>query len=100
MINIANILENAQKASYLVAQRHVKRKKLHTTEELILPSVVKLCEVMLEAEAASKLRTAPFSNDTVTRRTEELWDDLQSQLMDRFSSILYLNMQLCDSCFF
>ena len=66
----------------MVAQQIAKCKKPHTIgEELILPAVVEMCEIMLEKEAANKLIAVPLSNDSVRRRIEDLSDDIESQLL-------------------
>lgn len=92
MVNLATIPEKAHKASYLVALRIAKSKKPHTIgEELILPSAVEMCEVMLGSEAANKLKSIPLSNDTVKRRIELLSVDIQSQLLDRLFNCPFLH---------
>ncbi|XP_060774418.1 SCAN domain-containing protein 3-like [Neoarius graeffei] len=98
LTKLATTSERAQKASYLVAQRIAKHKKAHTiAEELILPSAVDMCEVMIRTEAANKLKRVPLSNDTVRQRIDDLSDDILSQLLGRLRCSGQYSIQLDES---
>ncbi|CAK6977529.1 SCAN domain-containing protein 3-like [Scomber scombrus] len=98
LVNLATTSQKALKASYLVAQRIAKSKKPHSIgQELVLPAAVEMCEAVLGAEAANKLKVVPLSNDTVKRRIEELSADIQSQLLDRLRSCEQFSIQLDES---
>ncbi|CAL9683899.1 unnamed protein product [Knipowitschia caucasica] len=98
MVELTSVSEKAQMASYLVAQRIAKCKKPHTIgQQLLLPAAVDMCEVILGAEAANKLKVIPLSNDTVRRRIQELAADIEAQLLDRLRSCEQFSIQLDES---
>ncbi|XP_058855396.1 zinc finger BED domain-containing protein 5-like [Acipenser ruthenus] len=95
MTNITTVPEKALKASFLTALRIPMSKKAHTIgEELILPAAVEMCEVMVSEDAAKKLKDIPLSNDTVSRRIEELSSDLKCQLTERLCTCEKFAIQL------
>lgn len=58
--------------------------------DLVLPAAADMREVLLGPDAANKLKTVPFSDDTVKRRIKELSTDIQGQLAVRFCFANYL----------
>ena len=61
-------------ASYKVAHLLEKRKKAHTdVEPVIAPSVSIIVETMLGSDAAAKVSKVPLSNDTISKRIENLF---------------------------
>ncbi|KAK7918919.1 hypothetical protein WMY93_010203 [Mugilogobius chulae] len=56
-----------------------------------------MCEILLGAEAANKLKVIPLSNDTVRRRIYELSADIEEQLLDRLRSCEQFSIQLDES---
>ena len=76
--------EKFMKASYLVALRVARSKKAHTiAENLILPAAVDMCEAVLDGECAKKLKQISLSNNTISRRIDEISNDIKAQLLDR-----------------
>lgn len=74
-------------ASYKVAQLIAKRKKAHTdAESIIAPAVAIIVETMLGKEATEKVKKVPLSNDTISRRIEDLSSDLKKQIVEHFES--------------
>ena len=58
-------------ASYKVSYSVARCKKPHTiAEELILPAATDLVSIMVEENAAKKLKDVPLSNNTTCRRIE------------------------------
>ncbi|XP_042233739.1 SCAN domain-containing protein 3-like [Homarus americanus] len=87
MTSLTIIPQKAQRASYLTGQRVAKSKKSHTIwEELMLPAVVEMCEVMIGKEAASQLKSVSLSTDTVRSRIEDMSCDIKSQLVARLQT--------------
>ncbi|KAL6476274.1 hypothetical protein MHYP_G00147730 [Metynnis hypsauchen] len=76
--------QRALLASYKVAYQIAQCKKPHTiAEELILPAALDMVSVMLDDKSAAKIKTIPLSNDTVSRRINDIANDLQEQLIDK-----------------
>jgi hypothetical protein len=72
-------------ASYKVAQLIAKRKKAHTeAESIIAPALAIIVETMLGSDAAAKVKTVPLSNNTISRRIQDLSSDLQDQICEYF----------------
>ena len=62
-----------------------KRKKAHTdAESVIAPSLAIFVEEILGTAAAEKVRRVSLSNDTISRRIEELSTDLKDQIREHF----------------
>ena len=69
--------ENALKESYLVANRMATAKKAFTFgQELIFPSTKDPCCEFLGEVAVKKIEHLPLSTSTVTRRIEEIAEDI------------------------
>ena len=65
-----------QLASFKVACRIAKRKKLHTiTEELGLPDALHLVSTMIGESVIQKLKVVPLSNNTICKRIEKISDN-------------------------
>lgn len=72
-------------ASYKVAQLLAKRKKAHSEgETIIAPALAIVVETILGPEAAEKVKKVPLSNDTMSRRIEDLSSDLKDQIRENF----------------
>lgn len=77
--------ENALKASYKVSYLIAKSGKNHTIgEKLILPAAVEIVSsCMLGEKEAKIIKTIPLSNDTVSRRINDMAYDTKEQLVRR-----------------
>ncbi|GFW76296.1 zinc finger BED domain-containing protein 5 [Trichonephila clavipes] len=69
---------------------HRCKKKPHTiAEELILPTAIEIVETMFGDIFAKELQSMPLSNDTVSRRIDDIAEDVEQQLFgklqDKFS---------------
>ena len=77
----------AIEASYLVALRIAKAKKPHTiAEELLLPATKDIVRVLLGAEYVNKLNTISLSNNTVSRRIDDMSADIMEQVIQEMKS--------------
>ena len=93
-----SINENALRASFLVANRIAKTKKPFTIgEELILPSTKDICRELLGEAAVKKIMHVPLSASTVTRRIEEIAEDIEAQLLERINTSLWYALQVDES---
>ena len=72
----------AQLASFKVASRIAKCKKLHAiAEELVFPAALDLVSTTIGESAAEKLKAVPLSNNTIGRRIDKILDDINDQLV-------------------
>lgn len=93
-----SINENALRASYLVANRIAKAKKPFTVgEELILPSTKDICREILGEAVVEKIAHVPLSASTVTRRIEEIAEDIETQLLERINTSPWYALQVDES---
>ena len=82
------ISDKAQEASYLVAELVAKKMKSHTiAESLIMPACIIIVRTMLGEEAESELSKVPVSDNTISRRV----DDLSNNISGILSKILQNN---------
>ena len=89
--------ETLMKASYLVALKAARAKTAHTiAENLILPAAINMCETILDCKCAKKLREIPLSNNTISKRIDEISNDIKVQLLERLKQT-YLAIQLDES---
>ena len=80
--NFLSISTKAQLASFKVAHRIAKCKKLYTiAEELILPAIIDLVSTMLGDSVAQELKIIPLSNKNLCRRIEKIADDINDQIV-------------------
>ncbi|KAI6650054.1 SCAN domain-containing protein 3 [Oopsacas minuta] len=70
-------LEASLEVAWLIA-RAIKRH--NTAEELIKPDATTITEIMCEKEQAAKLGTVPLSARTVSKRLDELVQNIKDQL--------------------
>ena len=77
------VAEKAQKASYLVAELIAKTMKPHTiAESLILPSCCAIVKTMFGAEAEKEVRKIPLSDNTISRRIEDMSADIERSVCE------------------
>ena len=70
-----------------MALRIAKAKKPHTiAEELLLPATKDIVRVMLGAEYVNKLNTISLSNNTVSRRIDDMSADIMEQVIHEMKS--------------
>ena len=74
----------AQLASFKVAYRIAKCKKSHTiAEKLVLPAALDLVSTMIGESAAQKLKPVQLSNNTISRRSDKISEDIHDQLVTK-----------------
>ncbi|GFY12613.1 SCAN domain-containing protein 3 [Trichonephila clavipes] len=65
-------------------------KKPHTiAEELILPAAIEIVETMFGDNFAKELQFMPLSNDTVSRRIDDIAEDVEQQLFGKLRDKLF-----------
>ena len=73
-------IENGLIASYKVSKLIAKCSKAHTIgEQLIIPAVTEILSTVFKVDT-SKLRSVPLSNNTMSRRIDEMSDDIEANL--------------------
>ena len=83
--NYLKLPEKGLVASYKVAQLLAKRKKGHSDgETIIAPALAIVVETIIGPEAAEEIKKVPLSNDTMSRRIEDLSSDLKDQIRENF----------------
>ena len=84
MRETAKINMRALKASYDVAELVAKSKKSHTVaEQLILPTCKAIVTETLRTEAAKEIAKVPLSDNTISRRINEMSADIESVVLDK-----------------
>ncbi|GFW55030.1 zinc finger MYM-type protein 6 [Trichonephila clavipes] len=69
---------------------HARCKKPHTiVEELILPAAIEIVETMFGGNFAKELQSIPLSNDTVSRRIDDIAEDVEQQLFGKLRDKLF-----------
>jgi hypothetical protein len=88
-------VDNSIRASYLVSLRIAQNKKPHTIgENLIIPEVMDICNLMFGEDFAKKVQSIPLSNTTVKRRIDEMADNVENQLIKKIKSSDYYSIQI------
>ena len=89
---------SALRASFLVANRMAKAKKSFTTgEELILPAAEDICHELLGEAAVQTVAHVPPSASTITRRIDEIAEDIEAQLLERINESPWYAIQVDES---
>ncbi|CAG5026245.1 unnamed protein product [Parnassius apollo] len=84
MITTSSVNESALLASYKVAYRVAKTGKPHTiAENLILPAALDMVEIMVSKQEANKLKNIPLSDNTISRRINDMANDIQEQVVEK-----------------
>ncbi|CAH1114605.1 unnamed protein product [Psylliodes chrysocephalus] len=74
--------EKALKASYKVSHLIAKSGKIHTIgENLILPAALEIVSCMFGEKEAKSIKNIPLSNDTVSRRINDMASNTKEQLV-------------------
>ncbi|GFX36934.1 protein FAM200B [Trichonephila clavipes] len=85
-----HVNEKALLTSYKVSYKIARCKKPHTiAEELILPAAIEIAETMFGDNFAKELQSIPLSNDTVSRRIDDIAEDVEQQLFGKLRDKLF-----------
>ncbi|GFY09209.1 protein FAM200B [Trichonephila clavipes] len=85
-----SVNEKALLTSYKVSYKIARCKKPHTiAEELILPATIEIVETMFGDNFAKELQSIPLSNDTVSRRIDDIAEDVEQQLFGKLRDKLF-----------
>uniref|UniRef100_A0A672FRL1 SPIN-DOC-like zinc-finger domain-containing protein n=1 Tax=Salarias fasciatus TaxID=181472 RepID=A0A672FRL1_SALFA len=84
--NLAKSGKAVTQASYVVAQEIARRSKPFSDGEFVRDCILKVADIVCP-EQKTKLRDISLSNDTVTRRIEDLANDLKEQLGQRLEGL-------------
>ncbi|KDR08680.1 Zinc finger MYM-type protein 6, partial [Zootermopsis nevadensis] len=86
------------KASYLVALRIAKTKKLFTIgEELVQPCILDVVQEILGPQATKKLEAIPLSDTTIQRRIVDMAIDIEKQVVEGINKSRCFAIQLDES---
>uniref|UniRef100_K7GAE1 Uncharacterized protein n=1 Tax=Pelodiscus sinensis TaxID=13735 RepID=K7GAE1_PELSI len=92
---IYNKTSNAVRTSYIVAYKVAQAKKPHTiVEQLVLRCAKEMVRLVLGEEAARQLNVISVSNDTVSRRINEMSQNISEQVVDEIKKSPLFAMQL------
>ena len=58
---------------------------------MILPAAKDICRELLGEAAVQKVARVPLSASTITRRTDEVAEDIEAQLLERINESLVRN---------
>jgi zinc finger BED domain-containing protein 5/7/8/9 len=92
------VMSGFTEASYRVSHIIGKQGKPHTiAESLILPCAKVMVECVLGEKAAKKLDKIPLSNNTVSRRTDDIALQIKNSLIEMIRKSRFYALQLDES---
>uniref|UniRef100_A0A668AN63 DUF4371 domain-containing protein n=1 Tax=Myripristis murdjan TaxID=586833 RepID=A0A668AN63_9TELE len=95
MMKATGVSSKALEASYAVSLLVAKSKKPHSTvEELILPAATVMAEIMIDKKAANAFKKVPLSNNTMSRRIDEMSVDIIGQVVNKIKQAGQFALQL------
>lgn len=90
--------ENAVEASYRISYRIARCGKNHTiAENLISPCIKDAVRCMLGEEHVRKMNSIPLSNSTISRRIQDMSDDVETTVIDRIKHSKFFAIQVDES---
>lgn len=94
----SSVSEKAQEASYVVAELIAQKMKSHTTaESIILPACCEVVKIMFGEDCEKEIRKIPLSNNTISRRIEEMSKDVEAQVIEKLKTVDFFALQLDES---
>ncbi|GFV65279.1 protein FAM200A [Trichonephila clavipes] len=85
-----SVNEKALLTSYNVSYKIVRCKTPHTiAEELILPAAIEIVETMFGDNFAKELQSIPLSIDTISRRIDDIAEDIEQKLFGKLRDKLF-----------
>ncbi|PNF23260.1 hypothetical protein B7P43_G17325 [Cryptotermes secundus] len=89
--------EEALLASYFVTYELMKAKKALSDGELIKNCAIKMAEAFNENKVGNKFQTVPLSKQTVTRRLEDISNQISNNVKDIIANCSYFSIALDES---
>lgn len=81
---------NAVQASYIVAYKVAQAKKPHTiVEQLVLPCAKEMVRLVVGEDGARKLNDISVSDNNVSRRINEISQNISEQVVDEIKKTLH-----------
>ena len=95
MYGLTHVNTKVLRASYEVALTIAKSQKPCSVGETVVKDCIQgVCLEVLSEAAAAKAAKVPLSNDTIARRTINLADNMEIQLVDQIKLAKYYSLQL------
>lgn len=95
---VSSVNDSVLLASYKVAYRVAKTGKPHTTaENLILPAALDMVEIMVGKQEADKLKSIPLSDNTISRRINDMANDIPEQIVENVKISPHFALQFDES---
>lgn len=95
MMKAMSVSNKTLEASYAVSLLVAKSKKPHSiVEELILPAATVMAEIMIDKKAVDALKRVPLSNNTVSRRINDMSDNIIRQVVNKIKQAGEFVLQL------
>uniref|UniRef100_A0A674N592 Uncharacterized protein n=1 Tax=Takifugu rubripes TaxID=31033 RepID=A0A674N592_TAKRU len=79
------------------SNRHCLKKPHTIAEDLILPAAMDMVREVLDQSAADKLKTIPLSNDTISRRIEDMSADIKQHSTARIKASGHFALEMDES---
>ena len=93
-----NVNEKSLYVSYLIGLRIAKAGKPHTIgETLVLLAIKDTVTVFFGDEGEKEIESIPISNDTVTRRIDEMYQWIENRVTERVIESPFFSLQLDES---
>uniref|UniRef100_A0A8C3FIZ9 Uncharacterized protein n=1 Tax=Chrysemys picta bellii TaxID=8478 RepID=A0A8C3FIZ9_CHRPI len=90
--------ENALEASYRMSYRIAKASEAHTiAESLIGPCIKDVVHCMIREKAAKRIDMVPLSNNTLSRRINDMSNNVETTIVHRVKNSPYYAIQLDES---
>lgn len=90
--------DKAQIASCAVAEILAQKRKSHlTAESVILPACRKIVKIMFGDEAEKEVMKIPLSDNTISRRIDDMSQDIEQQIIIDIHSCNMFSLQLDES---
>lgn len=90
--------DRALKASFLASLHIARGKKPHTIgENFLLPAVRDIVQELFGRDAGNQVDVVPLSNNTVSRRIDDMAEDVTVQLLEQVKNSEYFALQLDES---
>ena len=98
MSDYTSMSDKCQEASFVVSQVIAQGKQPHTVaENLVVPCCREIVGIILGENAAKEIQKIPLSNNTVSRRINDMAADILEQLRDKLLESKFFSLRLDES---